>query len=65
MTVFLMLAMSGCSDEQAEQNASAGAGEPRHVWKGQFEALDQAKRLEDGMNAAFRNRAEDTDQQLR
>jgi hypothetical protein len=62
---FLMLAVSGCSNKQSDQDAAAGSGDPQHVWKEQVKALDKAKNLEGDMNAAFEKRADEIDREER
>jgi hypothetical protein len=65
ITGFLILAISGCSNKQSDQNATADPGQPQHVWKEQVKALDKAKNLEDDINAAFEKRAEEIDREAR
>ncbi len=62
---FLMLAISGCSNEQSDQNATNGSGEPPRVLNEQLKALDKAKYLEGDLNAAYEKRAEQIDREGR
>jgi ABC-type sulfate transport system substrate-binding protein len=62
INVLLIFLLSGCSGKDPDDQAGA-AGEPQHVWKEQVKALDKARGLEQEMNAAYKKKAQQIEQQ--
>lgn len=60
-----MCLLGGCSAKDSDDRAAAVPGKPQNVWSGQVKALDQAKQLEQDMNAAYQKKAAEIDQQTR
>jgi hypothetical protein len=65
INVLLIFLLSGCSGKDPDDRARAAAGEPQHVWKERVKALDKARGLEQEMNAAYKKKAQQVEQQAR